>query len=184
MILFSFSERGHSEHGILYRCYRFYPNPLANELVKFQYTLLLCGIRRTFQKVEAPPKLPITPTIFRAIRTVLDLTLSFDVTFWAEANLLVQSKEKFDDRLHLRRNDFSLFTCGAVMNVCWNKTIQFRQRKLLIPLPRVNSSHLCPLAALLYVFHLTKNADPFGPAFTYSEEFTLLLLTYNKFQSK
>ena len=70
------------------------------------------------------------------------------------------------------------------MNVRWNKTIQFRQQKLLIPLPRVNSSHLCPLAALLYVFHLTKNADPFGPAFTYSEEFTLLLLTYNKFQSK
>ena len=105
MILFSFSERGHSEHGILYRCYRFYPNPLANELVKFQYTLLLCDIRRTFQKVEAPPKLPITPTILRAIRTVLDLTLSFDPTFWAEANLLPQSKEKFDDRLHLCRND-------------------------------------------------------------------------------
>lgn len=134
VILLSSSERGHSEHRILYHCYGFYPNPLANELVKFQYTLLLSGIRRTSQKVWAPPKLPITPTILRAILTVLDLTLSSDATFWAEANLLPQSKEKFDDRLHKRRNDFSLFTCGAVMIVLWNKTIQFRQRRLLIPL--------------------------------------------------
>lgn len=140
-------------------------------------------------------KLAITPPILRAIRTVLDLTMSFDATFWAaclvafysffrKANLLPQSKEKFDDRLHLRRNDFSLFTWGAVMTVRWNKTIQFRQRTLLIPLPRVHSSPLCPLTALLHAFHHTRNADPYGPAFTYSEGSMLLPLTYNKFQSK
>ena len=169
-----------------------YPNPLDNELIKLLYTLLLRGIRRTSQKAVAPPKLPITPPILRAIRRELDLTVSFDATFWAacliafysffrKANLLSQSRAKFDNRLHLRWSNFNLFAWGATMTVCWNKTIQFRQRTLLLPLPKMNDLCLCPLAALLKAFDLTRHADPCGPAFTYREGSTILPLTYSKF---
>ena len=37
----------------------------------------------------------------------------------------------------LRRSNIRLFTWGVTMTVCWNKTFQFRQRILPIPLPKV-----------------------------------------------
>ena len=91
-----------------------YPNPLDNELLKFQYSMLLCGIKRTSTKAATRPKLPITPSVLKEIRKQLTLTGSFDATFWAaclvafysffrKANLTLQSKDKFDERLHLRK---------------------------------------------------------------------------------
>ena len=172
-----------------------YPNPLHNELVKFQYSLLIRGIRRSSDKAATRPKLPITPTVLYEIRKQLTLTDSFDATFWAaclvafysffrKANLLPPSREKFDEHSHLRRSDLHLFRWGVVMVVRWNKTIQFKQRTLLIPLPRVNESPLCPLTALANAYDLTSDASPSDSAFMYREGAKLVMLTYNKFLQK
>ena len=60
-----------------------YPNPLENELLKFQYSLLIRGIKRASNKAATRPKLPITPSVLKEIRKQLTLTDSFDATFWA-----------------------------------------------------------------------------------------------------
>ena len=60
-----------------------YPNPLDNELVKFRYSLILRGIRRSSDKAATQPKLSITPAVLNEIRKQLTLTDSFDATFWA-----------------------------------------------------------------------------------------------------
>ena len=74
------------------------------------------------------------------------------------------------------------------MTVHWNKTIQFRQRILPIPLPEVNDSPLCPLTALLQAFDIAKDVDPYGPAFicvyVSRRVSPLELLTYGKFMRK
>lgn len=172
-----------------------YPNPLENELVKFQYSLILRGIKRESDRTATRPKLPITPKVLREMHKQLNLAESLDATFWAaclvafysffrKANLLPHSREKFDERLQLRRTDLHPFAWGVVMFVRWNKTIQFRQRTLLIPLPRVRDSPLCPLTALRNAYTLTSEAEPYGPAFMYRQGTTLQLLTYNKFINK
>lgn len=70
------------------------------------------------------------------------------------------------------------------MIVRWNKTIQFKQRTLLILLPRVNDSPLSPLTALANAYALTRDAGPYDPAFMYRQGPNLVMLTYNKFLKK
>ena len=172
-----------------------YPNPLDNALVKFQYSLLIRGIKRSSNQAATRPKLPITPTVLNDIRRQLTLSNSFDATFWAaclvafysffrKANLLPPSRDKFDEHSHLRISDLHLFSWGVVMVVRWNKTIQFKQRTLLIPLPRENESTLCPLTALANAYDLTRDAGPYDPAFMYRHGTNLVILTYNKFLQK
>ena len=88
------------------------------------------------------------------------LAWSPSIFFFRKANLLPPSRDKFDEHLHLRRSDLHLFSWGVVMVVRWNKTIQFKQRTLLIPLPRVNESPLCPLRALSMLMIKRERQDP------------------------
>ena len=141
-----------------------YPNPLDNDLLEFQYSLLLRGIKRAITKAATRPKLPITPSFLKEIRKQLTFTDSFDATFWAACLVAFHS---FFRKANLRRSDLHLFSWGVVMVVRWNKAIQFRQRTLLIPLPRVNESPLCPLRALANAYDLTTEAGPYDPAFMY-----------------
>ena len=172
-----------------------YPNPLDNALVKFQYSLLIRGIKRSSNKAATRPKLPITPTVLNDIRRQLTLTNSFDATFWAaclvafysffrKANQLPPLRDKFDEHSHLRRSDLHLFSWGVVMVVRWNKTIQFKQRTFFIPLSRVNEAPLCPLTALANAYDLTRDAGPYDPAFMNRQWTNLMMLTYNKFLQK
>lgn len=124
--------------------------------------LLIRGIRRSSDNAATRPKLPITPTVLNEIRKQLTLTDSFDATFppfysfFRKASLLLLSRDKFDEHSHFRRSHLHLFSWGVVMIVRWNKTIQFKQRTLLIPVPRVNEFPLCPLTALASAYDLTR----------------------------
>ena len=42
-----------------------------------------------------------------------------------------------------------LAVSGAIITVRWSKTIQFKQKELHIPLPRISASPCCPITALL-----------------------------------
>ena len=66
----------------------------------------------------------------------------------------------------------------------WSKTIQFSQRILTVPLPRIAQHPLCPYTALRHAFCLVP-APLSGPAFIIltSTEGGLTTLTYGKFDS-
>ena len=180
----------HLQHG--------FPNPLEEPLFKYQKTLLMRGIMRINSKAVSQ-KLPITPAILNLIFEQLDLTVSLDATFWAaclvaffsffrKSNLLVPSAAAFDPQKHLRRSDIHLFKWGIMLFVRWSKTIQYRNRTLLVPVPRVEHSKLCPLSAVVHAFKLAgvlrSTEHDLGPAFTYQKNGALTPLTYSVFTHK
>ena len=156
--------------------------------------MILRGIQREHGQ-PTRQKLPITPHILRSIKTQLNLNLSADLTLWAaclvaffsffrKSNLLPLSAAGFDKNCHLRRKDVILCSWGVVLVVCWSKTIQFRQKRLLISLPKLPNSDLCPLSALHQAFQQASSADPEGPAFMYIKGTQLFPYTYSSFTTK
>ena len=133
---------------------------LQNPLEKNWYVAsILKGVRRVKGDTSIQ-KLPITPVILMQILLILNLQSAFDRTFWAtclvgffsffrKSNLLVHSHLEFDPQRSLCANDVRFTLDGAILTVRWSKVIQFQERVLLIPLPKIANSPLCPSTALL-----------------------------------
>lgn len=92
----------------------------------------------------------------------MNLLSSFDRAFWAaclvgffsffrKSNLLVPSHMLFDPKRHICASDVQFTPDGAILTVRWSKVIQFRERVLHIPLPKIIDSPFCPSNALLRV---------------------------------
>ena len=152
--------------------------------------ILLKGTKRVLG-VSHKQKLPITPAILRQLFKLIDFTLTLEVTFWAaclvacfsffrKPNLLVRSITSFDSNLHLCRGDATFSEDGVSLAVRWSKTIQYRQRVLHIPLPRIPGSPLCPAQTLILALRLY-NAPPSAPLFTYPTRTGWLPLTMQVF---
>ena len=75
-----------------------------------------------------------------------------------KSHLLIKGKSSFDASKQFIKTDFLFFTWGVIVKVRWSKTIQFREREILIPLPRVTGSALCPMTAIVQAFSFTKHA--------------------------
>jgi len=155
--------------------------------------MLLKGTKRVLG-AAIKQKLPITPQILRRMFKLVNFSSPLDVTFWAaclvaffsffrKSNLLAKNMESFNPQLHLCRQDASFTQDGVTLAVRWSKTIQYRQRTLHIPLPRVPDSPLCPSQALLLSLRLC-NSPRDGPLFTYTASNGWLPLTAQEFQGK
>ena len=70
----------------------------------------------------------------------------------------------------------------------WSKTIQYRNRTLLVPVPRIEHSKLCPHKAIVNAFKLLGAHDSAklrdGPAFVYTSGDQVKPLTYTTFTTK
>ena len=128
-----------------------FKNPLEQN---WYVASILKGVRRV-KGDSSLQKLPITLDILRAIFMKLDLKCSFERSFWTaclvaffsffrKSNLLVQSHILFDPLRHLCASDVEFTQEGAVLTVRWSKVIQFKERILHIPLPRIQNSPFCP----------------------------------------
>ena len=147
----------HKEFGL--------PNPLHENC---HISSLLKGIKQC--KGDSPQqKHPITVSILREIHAKLNFTSSVDAYFWAiclvaffwyirKSHLLIKGKSSFDAFKQFVKTDFLFFTWGVIVKVRWSKTIQFREREILIPLPRATGSALCPVTAIIQAFSFTKHA--------------------------
>lgn len=131
-------------------------NPLENN---WYINSILKGVKRVKGDVTKQ-KLPITLDILKGIFLNLNLNNQLDRTFWAaclvaffsffrKSNLLVESHIVFDPARHLCASDVEFTPDGAIITVRWSKVIQFRQKILQVPLPRVPNSPFCPSTALL-----------------------------------
>ena len=133
---------------------------LKNPLEQNWYvSSILKGVRRIKGDVTHQ-KLPITLEILREIFVRLNLNTSFDRSFWTaclvaffsffrKSNLLVQSHILFNPSRHLCASDVKFTSEGAILTVRWSKVIQFKEKTLHIPLPRIQNSPFCPSTALL-----------------------------------
>ena len=164
------------------------PNPLEGN---FQLTCILKGIRR-YLGDSVTRKLPITPSILLAILRHLNLDNSFDCNFWAiclcafyamlrRSNVMPHSLSSFNPAQHLRRKDLVFDQNGLHLYIRWTKTIQFRERTLHIPLPRIQGSPLCPSQAVYLACQQTSSANPCGPAFACNDSPNAPPITVSQF---
>ena len=165
-----------------------FPNPLREN---WFLDTVLRGIARDKGKAVRR-KLPITPTILLQLKSQLDLSTPRHTAFWAAAligffgflrksNLLSPSVSGFNPSKHLTRQDFVFFDWGVMLQIKWAKTIQFGERVLESPLPRLRGHPLCPVEALLRTFLISRGVPPNAPAFCFLEGHTLHHLTPAKF---
>ena len=144
--------------------------PISHPKVK----LVLRGLKRKLSQ-QTHQKLPLTPAMLLNVRRVLDLSLPTDQALWAallcgwfaffrRSNLVPPSAAKFDPTKHLTRGDFTFTSWGLIIAIRWSKTIQFRQRTLLIPMLRIPGHPLCPWVALKTYFNTIPTHDA-SPAF-------------------
>ncbi|MEW8547236.1 MAG: hypothetical protein AB2693_27310 [Candidatus Thiodiazotropha sp.] len=167
------------------------PNPLENN---WYVSSILKGVRRV-KGDKSQQKLPITLDILREIFKRLDLLCSFDRSFWAaclvafysffrKSNLLIPSIEAFDPKKHLCASDVSFTPDGMVLLVRWSKVIQFQERTLQIPLPRIPNSAFCPSNALLGLLFEHPHENSPVPLFRYREGSSCLPLTQTSFTKR
>lgn len=173
-----------------------YKNPLEN---KHLVQSVLKGVAR-HKGLSVDKKLPISPTLLLNIRAQLNLANLNDCVFWAicltlfftwlrKSNVLPDSLKSFDSSKGLCRGDFVVSLkapCqGMFVNIRWTKTIQYKDRVLICPLPFLPRHPLCPVTAILQAFRQTPQADSNGPAFLWLGQIKQLIpCTYPGFLSK
>ena len=158
----------------------------------FYIALTLRGIKR-LHGCQSVAKLPITPDILIRIYKSIDFSSITERIFWTAAlfafftffrksNLFPSSAKSFDPLRNLTRQDVGIFPSFALVNVHWSKTLQFRERKLSVPIPRIPGSPLCPVTALEEYFALcpTPSSQPY-PLFCTFAGPTAIPLLYTSF---
>ena len=158
----------------------------------FYIHLTLCGLQRQIGN-SPQAKLPIIPQILRHLHSTIDFASSLDVAFWTaclvafftffrKSNLLPASATSFDPDRNLTPSDVQIFSSFALITVNWTKTIQFQNKKLTVPIPRIPGSILCPVSMLQYYFHQVPHfSSGLIPLFLYQSGLQYHILTYPLF---
>lgn len=152
--------------------------------------LTLKGLKRILARPVKQAR-PITPTILLDIYAVLNLRDPVDVTLWCSFVfsffLMLRSSQlfprsmanKFVNKI-IKRRDIVVRGDSLLVNLYWTKTIQFNERKLVLPLGALPSSPLCPLNAFKLMKIMTP-ASQDSSAFVLKQQDTLIPIVYTQF---
>lgn len=137
----------------------------------------LRGIEKV-KGTEVVRKQPATPTLLFQIKDKLDFAKTVDCVFWAaclimffgllrKSNLFGTDSGGFHPDKHLTRDCICVADDQRALTVLikWSKTNQSRERVLTIRLPLLTDHPLCPVTAVLKMFHAVGPADPRAQAF-------------------
>ena len=165
------------------------PSPLG---ASWHVKSTLMGCKRILG--DSPrPKLPITVALLKSLFLKLDLTQPMHVVFWAaclvaffsflrKSNILAQNGAG-SRACCLRRQDVVFLPQGVKLTIHHSKTIQHGERELIVVLPRIPDSHLCPATALLLVYKFAQGSSGVAPLFCYPTQQGLKALSYQCFLS-
>ena len=133
----------------------------------YRFQLLLRGAKR-FLGQAVSRKSAITPSILHAASALFNFSIPLHATMWAlflvafftflrKSNLVPDNPRQISPKVITRAN--LVFTpSGANIHVSASKTIQCHQRALVLPIPSIPGSRLCPISALRR--HLSLNPGP------------------------
>ena len=68
-----------------------------------------------------------------------------------------------------------------MITIRWTETIQYQQRVLRIPIPRIHNHPLCPVQAISHYFSICPQAPSDGPIFRYPGSRGLVPLSLDNF---
>jgi len=152
------------------------------------------GINRE-KSVLPNRKLPITPDILGAIKQCLRLQQPCDLIFWStcllaffgmlrKSNLLPSSYTNFDHNKHFVRGDLAKSRAGLTLKMKWSKTIQFKERCVVLPLPCIPGHPLCPVTAITALLLLDPSATELTPLLSYPTPSGLCVYTQSLFTKR
>ena len=127
---------------------------------------------------ESTPSDPLSPAQMRAIWSQLDMNVYSDLQFWTALcvmyRCLLRVSHVVASAHCMRVKDISWTMEGMDVTIRSSKTIQYRERSVVIPVVSSPASTLCPCG---YMSHYLSSSDlePESPIFPY---------TYNVFSSK
>ena len=138
---------------------------------------------------------PITVCLLRKLYRFVDVNDSFHVCMWSlmlfmfftfvrKSNVLPLSPDKFDSQVQLCCRDIVCNGTHLSVTLGWSKTIQFGQRKVIIPVSSITGSSLCPVQAYVNLRHMVPSSPQMSP-FTYiGQNGSVQILTYPVFVSQ
>lgn len=149
---------------------------------------VLRGVKRLLARpVEQAD--PMTPQLLQKIAALVDTTNLKQVViftamvvgfflFLRSANLTCATQfSSFDPEIHITRGDIRMGELVALIELRFTKTIQFKERSLLMPILQVLNPAICPLAWLKYMLSMVP-APAQAPAFCFPTKQGLAALTY------
>lgn len=163
-------------------------NNLPNPLKSWHIQSLLSGCKRVLGN-EVKPKLPMTLSLLEQIFKTIDLCSPFQLVFWAACLLAFYSFLRKSNlfvghsaggKHYVRRGDVSFVAQGATLRIAHTKTIQYRERQLVVPVPHIPGSHMCPTSALGLVLKLVA-APADAPLLAYPTPTGPKALSYTSF---
>ena len=165
----------HLFHGIDYPHHSSFPLKL---------TLLGLAKSSTHTSMQA---LPITVSVLRRVFHVLHPDTALEWVVYCTAlfaffliarlsNILPVSTARFDLSRDLCRRNVQFIDSYIAVIFDWSKTIQCRERRLVIPLVPISGSPLCPVSAFHKMLQLIP-ARGTSPAFCYHHNSRLIPLT-------
>ena len=160
-------------------------NPLEHN---FALDTLLKGIKRD-KGVCVKQALPITPQLLIKMYQVIDLSSPFGSVFWSaclvgffaflrKSNLFYHTGQSH----HLMTNNVLVTPTNQVyLQVMSTKTIQCKEKVLLLPLPPIPGHILCPVAALKHMWSFAQLPSEPIPLFSYHTPLGYKSVTYCTF---
>lgn len=105
---------------------------------------------------------PVTPELLRADHTRMVCFTALLVGFYlflCKSNLVPDGEKKFDPQKQLTRADVQIGGTMALVVIRWSKTIQYREKELLLPLMLVEDVRICPVFWLRLMMHKIRAGD-------------------------
>ena len=126
-------------------------------------------------------KNPIDPNVLLFIRSKLDLKIKEDAVFWAACLVmffgllrksnLFQDCRRFDIKKQLTRENIEITEDCVILRLLWSKTIQRREKVLIIKLPYLRDHPLCPVSAVINMFQVLGPKSNLSQAFPITGEY-------------
>lgn len=156
----------------------------------FEFRLLMRGLTRLNPHIPRQV-LPITPDILIALLSCVNFSNQFDVAIWnsflvafylmaRKSSLIPSSQQNFDSSKHLTRRDFVLTKKCLTVTIKFTKTMQFRDRVLIIPVLANPGNPLCPVSNFYRMVKLIP-ARANSPAFCFYSQGHLRSITHFTF---
>ena len=131
---------------------------------------------------------PVDPSIMLNLFAQVNIDSPEQVTAWTalvfvfhlllrKSNIVLDTQAGFDPAKQLTRGVLTLASNAMLVNIVWSKTLQFKEKELLLPLVALSNKVICP------VFWSTRMAamnpaQAHQAAFSYFRGNRFMILTY------
>lgn len=155
----------------------------------YVHNRVIAGMKNRTKK-PTKQAVAVTPEMLAQIYHAVDFSSCLEMVTWVAilmgfhcllrvSNLTAPSSKTFDCTRHLMRKDIRMHDNIMLVHIRWSKTLQYRERKLLIPVIPFSEQWLSAVQWFNYMISIIP-AGPQDPAFAVPTDKGLQPLTYHQ----